>query len=99
MGQPAARLGDMCTGHPAYFMPRPSISASGDVFIDCVPALRTGDKYESHCRVIIPFDCHIGVVASGSGSVFINGMPAARVGDTIDCGSKIAEGSSTTFMG
>lgn len=98
MGQPAARLGDMCTGHPT-FLPRPSISASSDTFIDSIPALRVGDKYAVHCRIVLPFDCHPGVVIGGSGSVFVNNMPAARVGDPIDCGSAIALGSTTTFMG
>jgi len=90
----AARLGDMCTGHDC-FPPRPSISASPDTFIDGIPALRVGDKYEEHCCVT----CHEGIVIGGSSTTFINGMPAARVGDPIDCESFIAEGSNSTFIG
>jgi uncharacterized Zn-binding protein involved in type VI secretion len=98
MSQPAARLGDMCTGHDCY-PPRPSISASSDTFIDGIPALRVGDKYEQHCCTTLPSSCHEGTVIVGSGTTFINGMAAARVGDALDCGSTIAVGSSSTFIG
>lgn len=98
MTQPAARLGDLCTGHGCY-PPRPSITGSSDTFIDGIPALRMGDKYAVHCCVVLPFDCHPGTVSVGSGSAYINGMPAARVGDALECGSKVAVGSSTTFIG
>ena len=94
MSQGAARLGDMCTGHDC-FPPRAAISASSDTFIDGIPALRVGDKYEEHCCVT----CHDGTVIGGSGTTFINGLPAARVGDPLDCGSFIASGSSSTFIG
>lgn len=94
MSQPAARLGDMCTGH-GCFPPRSSITGSSDTFIDGIPALRMGDKYDTHCCVT----CHDGQVVGGSGTTFINGMPAARMGDALDCGSQIAIGSSTTFIG
>lgn len=98
MSQPAARLGDQCTGHACY-PARPSITASSDTFVNGIPALRVGDKYAVHCCVTLPFDCHPGIVIAGSGSTFINNMPAARMGDMIDCGSKIALGSSDTFVG
>ena len=94
MSQAAARLGDFCTGHDCW-PPRQAISASSDTFIDGIPALRMGDKYDIHCCVT----CHDGTVIGGSSSVFINGVPAARVGDAIDCGSQVATGSSTTSMG
>lgn len=98
MSQFAARLGDHCSGHDCY-PPRPSITSSSDTFIDGIPALRVGDKYEQHCCTSPPFDCHEGTVISGSGSVFINGQSAARVGDALDCGSTVNNGSSSTFIG
>jgi len=91
----AARLGDVCTGHDC-FPPRPSITASLDTFIDGIPALRMGDKYDVHCCLN---NCHNGVVIGGDFTTFINGLPAARVGDPIECGSFIATGSFSTFIG
>ncbi len=94
MSSAAARLGDMCSGH-GCFPPRPAISASSDTFIDGIPALRVGDKYDQHtCSTT-----HDGAVLVGSSTTFINGSMAARVGDSLDCGSTIAVGSPSTFMG
>ena len=95
MSQPAARLGDICTGHGCY-PSRRNISASQNVFINGIPAHRVGDVWEVHC---CGDDCHGGTTVTGSGSVFINNRQAARVGDVVNCGSRIASGSNNVFIG
>lgn len=90
-----SRLGDLTTGHDS-FPPRPSDSASSDVFINGIGAVRIGDHFALHCN---PFTCHDGVESSGSSTVFINGRAAARIGDSISCGDIIAEGSQNVFAG
>lgn len=89
------RLGDVCTGH-GCFPPRPSSSASGDVFVNGIAVHRQGDSWSSHCCGPA---CHGGALASGSGTVFVNGKMIGRIGDPVDCGSAVAVGSSNVFAG
>lgn len=89
------RLGDMCTGHQG-FPPRPSDSASPDVFINNIPAVRVGDHWVPHSA---GRSTHDGVQSIGSATVFVNNMPLARVGDEISCGSYNAQGSPNVFSG
>ena len=89
------RLGDACTGHDG-FPPRPSSSASGDVFVNGIAVHRQGDSWSSHC---CGPSCHAGALASGSGTVFVNGKMIGRIGDPVDCGSTVAVGSSDVFAG
>lgn len=100
MGLGIVRLGiDLCTGHPAgptYFQPRPPMSASTDVFVDGIPAVRMGDLWNPHTNII---SVHTGVGVGGSSTVFCNGLPIMRVTDPIDCGSVAMLGSTTTFAG
>lgn len=95
MGEPAARLNDMCTGH-GCFPPRKNISASNNVFINGRGAVRVGDQWEVHC---CDDSCHSSQQAVGSRSVFVNAQPLARVGDMIMCGSRVATGSGDVFAG
>ena len=88
------RSGDACTGHDG-FPPRPSSSASGDVFVNGIAVHRQGDSWSSHgCG-----STSHAVLASGSGTVFVNGKMIGRIGDPVDCGSTVAEGSSDVFAG
>lgn len=89
--QPAARLGDIDTGHPGAG-PTPIITGSSDVKTNNKPAGRLGDKLKKH---------HKGtrVIVEGSGSVLINGRPAARVTDAINCGGVMNKGSSNVLIG
>lgn len=88
------RLGDACTGHDG-FPPRPSSSASGDVFVNGIAVHRQGDSWASHgCG----HTSHA-VLASGSVTVFVNGKMIGRIGDPVDCGSAVAQGSSDVFAG
>ena len=85
------RLGDMCSGH-GCFPSRMSVSASWDVLIEGIPAIRVGDLWESHgCSVCAPHDA---MQASGSPNVKINGIPVARIGDALSCGSTNLTGSN-----
>lgn len=91
----SSRLGDLCTGH-GCFPPRPSISASPNVFINNIRSLRVTDAYAVHvCGIVF----HGSNVAQGSSTVFVNGLPMARIGDAIACGSAVAQGSPNVFAG
>lgn len=90
------RLGDLGSGHGG-FSPRPSTSASGDVFVNGIAVHRQGDSWAVHCDSTPA--CHGGSLAAGSGSVFVNGLPIGRVGDPVDCGSTVATGSENVFAG
>jgi uncharacterized Zn-binding protein involved in type VI secretion len=91
----ATRQGDTCTGHGA-FPPRAATEGSPNVYINGLPANRVGDAWAAHCN---SSGCHPSTTASGSSSVFINGKAAARIGDDIACGSVVAKGSSSVFIG
>ena len=89
------RLGDLCTGHGGY-PPRPSTSASTKVFASGKGVVRVGDSYAVHCSGP---SCHPGTAQQGSSKVYASGQQKMRVGDPIDCGSKVAQGSSKVFIG
>ena len=90
----ASRLGDTGSGH-GCFPASPSVSASGDVAINGIGALRQGDAVAPHgCGKCAP---HGRSVSGGSPTVFVNGRPLARIGDAIDCGGAIEAGSSNVF--
>lgn len=89
--KPAARLGDIDTGHPPS-PPTPVITGSANVLINSRPAARKGDMLAPH---------HPGIrtITSGSSTVTINGKNAARVGDSVNCGGRLLMGSPTVFIG
>lgn len=89
------RLGDNCTGH-GCFPPRPSIAASGNVFVNGIGVHRQGDGWATHC---CPPPCHAGNLASGSSTVYVNGKQCGRIGDPVSCGSAVAVGSGNVFAG
>lgn len=89
-------LGAISTGHGG-FPPRPSTSASGDVFVNGIAVHRQGDDWAVHCNSSPT--CHDGVLSSGSGTVFVNSKQCARIADDISCGDTVAEGSSNVFAG
>lgn len=92
------RLGDMSTGHPHCYSPRPSISASDNVIINGRGAHRLGDSWAVHgaCPLHEPHD---GTASSGSSTVIVNGQPLCRIGDSISCGDTMAEGSPDVITG
>ena len=94
MSKPAARLRDLCTGHGAY-PPRPNCQGSPNVFINSLPAHRKTDAWMIHCHL----SCHPGTLITGSPTVFTNSLPQGRVGDSVNCGSRVANGSPDTFVG
>jgi uncharacterized Zn-binding protein involved in type VI secretion len=93
----ATRLGDICTGHGCW-PPRPNDQASTNTFINSLGAHRFGDHWETHCCPHIP-ECHDSVTSEGSTTVFVNGKSATRIGDGVACGSVIAQGSPSVFIG
>ena len=90
------RLGDLCTGHGA-FPPRPSTSASPNVFVNGIAVHRKGDSWAAHCDPAP--SCHASELADGSATVFANGLPIGRIGDPVACGSNVAQGSPNVFAG
>jgi len=92
-----SRLGDLSTADPCGAPPRPSNSASPNVFANSIPVHRQGDSWEPHaCPSASP---HGATTVSGSSTVFANGKQLSRIGDPISCGSTIAQGSSDVFSG
>ena len=90
------RLGDSCTGHGNY-PPRASAGGSGNVFAEGAAVHRQGDGWASHCNDV-PI-CHGGSLAAGSGTVFANGQRLGRIGDPVSCGSSVAAGAATVYVG
>lgn len=95
MGMPAARLGDICTGHECW-PPRPTAQASTTVFVNQRGSHRMADAWSGHC---CGPSCHSSTTVKGSTTVFVDGKPAARVGDQVGCGSVIMTGSGNVFIG
>lgn len=91
------RLGDDCTGHGCW-PPRPSVSASPNVFANGIPVHRQADAWASHTCPDIP-QTHDSILASGSFTVFANSRQLGRIGDPVACGSLVAEGSANVFAG
>ncbi len=97
---PAARLGDICTGHEC-FPPRANVEASENVFVNGKGWHRQGDAWETHCctHPEVPHGCHSSVLASGSSTVFVNNKQAGRIGDPVACGGVDATGSENVICG
>lgn len=87
------RLGDNCTGH-GCFPPRPSTSASSNVFVNNIKVHRQGDSWDTHC---CGSSCHPSNLAAGSSTVYVNGKQIGRIGDPVACGSAVAVGSGNVF--
>ena len=91
----AVRLGDSTTGH-GCFAPTTLASASSNVIINSIGAVKVGDSIVPHCCP--GSGCHGGIQASGSPNVFTNGAAQARVGDSISCGDNNAVGSPNVIV-
>lgn len=98
MGKPAAMGTQPAAGH-GCFPPTTVSGTSADVLINGQPAMMVGDPMAPHTCVKKPYPTHASVITGGSGSIIINGKPAARIGDPIGCGSAVAGGSDSVFMG
>jgi uncharacterized Zn-binding protein involved in type VI secretion len=73
-------------------------AASPNVFVNGIPAARSGDAHGVHINTVEPFDVHPAFCGAGSGSVFVNGMPVFRGGDPVD-GATQAGCSGNVFAG
>lgn len=96
MGRPAARQGDMQSGH-GCFPPTNAIMGSPNVKINGKMAMTIGGQYTVHCCP--KKGCHPVVQSGGSGTVKINGKPASRLGDSVACGGATISGSSNVMIG
>jgi uncharacterized Zn-binding protein involved in type VI secretion len=99
MGRPAARLGDIGTGHACHFPPTPAVEGSPNVFINDRAAVRVGDAFAPHGCPSCPAPAHPRKLSEGSPTVFYNDRSAGRIGDAIDCGGVDATGSPNVFIG
>jgi Uncharacterized conserved protein len=99
MGLPAARLGDIGSGHSCHYPPSPAVEGSPNVIINGRPAVRKGDAYAVHGCSVCPAPPHSRKLAKGSPTVFFNGKQAGRIGDPIDCGGVDITGSPNVFIG
>lgn len=95
----ATRLGDIGSGHGCHFPPTPAISASGNVYVEGIPAVRQGDAYAPHACPACPAPPHPRSLSAGSGSVYINNKPAGRKGDAISCGGSVTAAAGTVDIG
>lgn len=96
MGKPVIRKGpDMTMGHSPCFPPVPAIQGSNNVFVNGLPAVRTGDKYKLHC---CNGSCHV-PTATGSSKVFVNKRGVTRMGDKTTCGDTSMGGSGNVGAG
>lgn len=88
----AIRVGvDKSAGH-GCFAPTMPLTASSNVRVNGIRAVRAGDKYAPHrCKKKV----HRTRIAKSSSRVRINGKPAHRTGDPISCGDRAGRGSNT----
>lgn len=96
MGKPAARVGDLQSGHQC-FPPSSAVVGSQNVKINGQNAMMVGGMYQTHCCP--KKGCHPPIQSSGSSTVFINGVPASALGDSTTCGSVTISGSVNVLIG
>jgi uncharacterized Zn-binding protein involved in type VI secretion len=88
------RLEDNCSGHGCH-TPRPTNSASTNVFINNRGSHRLSDTLEVHCCA--GTSCHSGITVGGSDNVFVNNRKIGRSLDTVNCGSTLFQGSDNVL--
>jgi uncharacterized Zn-binding protein involved in type VI secretion len=98
-GKPAARLGDIGSGHGCHFPPSPAIGGSPNILINNLKAIRKGDAYAPHACPTCPAPPHGRALSSGSPTVLFNNRQAGRIGDPIDCGGNASTGSPNVLIG
>jgi uncharacterized Zn-binding protein involved in type VI secretion len=97
MGQAVAVQGAATQGHGAFPPTSNAQAGGGTVFVNGVVVLVEGDPFILHCDTT-PV-CHIGTISEVSSKVFVGGKGIARQGDGLNCGDKIANGSSNVTAG
>ncbi len=98
-GKPAARIGDIGSGHGCHFPPTPAIQGSPNTLINNRPAVRQGDMYAPHPCPACPQPPHPRNLSAGSPTVLINNKQAGRIGDPINCGGANSTGSGNVLIG
>lgn len=96
MSKNATTIGCICEPHGDW-PPSPIITSASTVTIEGKLAARVGDILVPHVNWI--GIVHAPLISAGSSTVFIEGKAAARIGDSVNCGSKIMNGSSTVIIG
>ncbi len=96
-GRGAIRLGiDMSTGH-GCFAPVVPVTASINVFVDQIAAVRVTDSYAIHCCP--KKGCHPPMVVRGSRTTYYNMLARHKQGDPLSCGDKSNMCSISTYTG
>ena len=91
-----SRINDYTTGH-SCFPPQQVVTGSSNVFCGGTAIARVGDYVSYHdCN---DEDNHNGTITTGSSTIFSNGLPVSRIGDSVSCGSLLAQGCNSVFMG
>ena len=95
IGRGMSRLGDFHSGHGCY-APVPGAKASKNVFVNKLPAHKTGDKMVFHsCKT-----GHPDVMAVGSKIVRVNKLGAMRIGDIcVPGGAVMTQGAVNVLSG
>jgi uncharacterized Zn-binding protein involved in type VI secretion len=100
-----ARVGDAdkgtCPVGPSSLTgPTTIAEGASTVFVNGIPAARTGDPYgPPHVHFPLPHPEHPVFCGQGSATVFIEGKPVYRIGDPTACGGEQAGGSGDVFAG
>ena len=90
------RVGDADVAHCSGMS---RAQGSGNVFANCKPISRQGDKNTTHLKPGNPCPPHSASISSGSSKVFVNGKGCGRVGDGISGCTSVAAGSPNVFAG
>lgn len=93
----SVRLGvDKSTGH-GCFAPVVPVTASIDVYVDQIAAVRLSDAYQVHCCP--KKGCHAPIVKMGSRTVYANQLQECRSKDPMTCGDRALGCSISTYAG
>ena len=89
-----------CPIGPSSLDPPLAIASGSDtVFIDDIPAARSGDPYSGvHVHKPNPNQKHPVFCGPGSDFVFFDDLPAFKIGDLTTCPSTQEEGSDFVFI-
>lgn len=93
----SVRLGvDASSGH-GCFAPVVPVTASIDIYVDQIAAVRVSDSYAVHCCP--KKGCHAPMVVRGSRTVYDNMLQTNKMGDPLSCGDNSLGCSISTYAG
>lgn len=91
----AARLTDVCTGHPPCWGSRPNCQGSPDSWANGLMAHCFSHAWSAHC---CGPPCHGSTLCAGSPDVFVNNLPWGRCNDAVCCGGTVASCSTDVIL-